>query len=90
MGLVQSVGCELEALWQNVQAGRSGISPIEALPASALPVKFGAEVKNFTGHRRLRPLDAQLKRAIKKNMKVMCRESRWAWLSRRRRWFIQV
>ncbi len=75
MGLVSPLGCELEALWQNVQAGRSGISPIEALPASALPVKFGAEVKDFTGAiEDYGPLDAQLKRAIKKNMKVMCRE----------------
>ena len=48
---------------------------MQALPASALPVQYGCEVKDFTGAiEDYGQLDAQLKRAIKKNMKVMCRE----------------
>lgn len=75
LGLVSPLGNELETLWQNIQAGKSGISPLKALPASALPVHYGCEVPEFTGAiEDYGPLDAQLKRSIKKNMKVMCRE----------------
>ncbi|MCC6507662.1 MAG: beta-ketoacyl-[acyl-carrier-protein] synthase family protein [Pirellulaceae bacterium] len=75
LGVVSPLGCEPESLWQNVQAGKSGISPLRALPAAALPIHFGAEVHDFTGDiENYGPLDNQLKRAIKKNMKVMCRE----------------
>ena len=75
LGLVSPLGSELETLWQNIQADKSGISALQALPASALPVQYGCEVKDFTGAiEDYGQLDAQLKRAIKKNMKVMCRE----------------
>jgi len=75
LGIVSPLGCEPDALWANIQAGRSGIAPLSALPASALPVHFGAEVREFTGAiEDYGVLDSGLKRAIKKNMKVMCRE----------------
>lgn len=75
LGLVSPLGSELETLWQRIQADESGISPFQALPGSALPVQYGCEVKDFTGAiEDYGQLDAQLKRAIKKNMKVMCRE----------------
>lgn len=75
LAVISPLGCEPETLWQNVQAGKSGIGPLQALPARALPIHFGAEVKDFTGAiEDYGPVDNLLKRAIKKNMKVMCRE----------------
>jgi 3-oxoacyl-[acyl-carrier-protein] synthase II len=75
LAVISPLGCEPESLWQNVQAGNSGIGPLQALPARALPIHFGAEVKDFTGAiEDYGPVDNLLKRAIKKNMKVMCRE----------------
>lgn len=75
LGLVSPLGNEVDTLWQSVQADKSGITPLKAVPASALPIHYGCEVTDFTGAiEDYGNLDAQLKRAIKKNMKVMCRE----------------
>ncbi|MFO1064775.1 MAG: beta-ketoacyl synthase N-terminal-like domain-containing protein [Pirellulales bacterium] len=75
MGVVSPLGCEPDTLWENVAAGRSSIAPLKAVPGSALPIKHGSEANDFTGAiEDYGPLDNQLKRAIKKNMKVMCRE----------------
>ncbi len=75
LGVVSPLGCDPESLWKNVQSGNSGIGPLQSLPAAALPIHFGAEVRDFTGAiEDYGTLDNQLKRAIKKNMKVMCRE----------------
>lgn len=75
LGIVSPLGCEPEALWQNVAENKSSIRPLTGIPGAALPVHFGSEVYEFTGAiEDYGPLDNQLKRAIKKNMKVMCRE----------------
>ncbi len=75
MGIISPLGCEPESLWQSVIEGRSGIAELKALPPQALPIHFGSEVTQFTGAiEDYGPLDAGMKRAIKKNMKVMCRE----------------
>ncbi len=56
-------------------AGRSGVAPIESFPTETLPVKAGAEVRDFTGQiDDFGPLDAGLKKTIRKGLKVMCRE----------------
>lgn len=74
-GLVSPLGNDGEALWDSLRQGKSGIGAIESLPTGALPVKSGAEVKDFTGAiEDYGPLDKVLQRSIKKNMKVMCRE----------------
>lgn len=75
LGVISPLGCEPESLWNNVQAGQSGIAALRSLPVSSLPVHFGAEVSQFSGAiEDYGPLEAGLKRSIKKNMKVMCRE----------------
>lgn len=74
-GLVSPLGNEGETLWDSLVQGKSGIGPIESLPISSLPIKSGSEVKDFTGAiEDYGTLDKVLQRAIKKNMKVMCRE----------------
>lgn len=75
LGVISPLGCEPESLWQNVQAGKSGIGSLPSMPAPSLPIHFGSEVKDFTGAiEDYGAIDAALKRSIKKNMKVMCRE----------------
>src|SRR5689334_21383688 len=46
-GPIAPNGIGVEAFWSNTIAGKSGISPIEAIDTSALPNKFGGEVKDF-------------------------------------------
>lgn len=74
LGVVSPLGCEPEELWQNVSSGKSGIAALSTLCSDMLVV-HGAAVPNFTGAiEDYGPLDGGLKRSIKKNMKVMCRE----------------
>jgi 3-oxoacyl-[acyl-carrier-protein] synthase II len=75
MGVVSPIGSDVETIWSSLAAGQSGIGKIESMPTNALPVKSAAEVKDFKGEiEDYGPLDKTLQRAIKKNMKVMCRE----------------
>ncbi|MFO0941306.1 MAG: beta-ketoacyl synthase N-terminal-like domain-containing protein [Pirellulales bacterium] len=75
LGVVSPIGCDLDTIWSNLTNGKSGITPIAHMPTNALPVKSGAECKSFTGDiEDYGQLDKQTQRAIKKNMKVMCRE----------------
>lgn len=75
LGIVSPIGNDPDALWNSLSQGVSGIRPIESLPTAALPFHSGGEVKEFTGViEDYGPLDKPLQRAIKKNMKVMCRE----------------
>ena len=46
-GLVSPLGNTVESFWQQILAGASGISQIERFDASALPVRFAGEVKNW-------------------------------------------
>ncbi|MBP5295828.1 MAG: beta-ketoacyl-ACP synthase II, partial [Bacteriovoracaceae bacterium] len=48
MGAICGLGNSLTEIWQNVMAGKSGISLIEQIDASNLPVRFAGEVKNLT------------------------------------------
>lgn len=75
LGIVSPIGSDPESLWSSLESGQTGIGPIESLPTHSLPVSSGAEVKEFTGKiEDYGPLEKSLQRAIKKNMKVMCRE----------------
>ncbi|AGX43533.1 beta-ketoacyl-ACP synthase II [Clostridium saccharobutylicum] len=47
MGAVTSLGIGAENLWKSIKEGKSGISRIERVDVSDLPVKVGAEIKNF-------------------------------------------
>lgn len=75
LGIVSPLGDDVDTVWQNLSSGKSGIAPIELTPTSALPFKSGGEARGFTGKIDCYgPLEKTLQRAIKKNMKVMCRE----------------
>lgn len=75
IGLVSPLGNSPDTLWEALQARRSGVAPFQSLPTQNLPVKFGAEARDFTGHiDNFGTLDPTVKKAIRKGLKVMCRE----------------
>ena len=47
MGAVTPIGIGVQAYWDNLISGVSGVAPIRGFDASALPVRFGGEVKDF-------------------------------------------
>jgi 3-oxoacyl-[acyl-carrier-protein] synthase II len=70
VGIISPIGIGMDAYWESVAAQKSGISKVELLEASALPMNVAAEVKDFT--------DANAKKEYlkkqRKSLKVMCRE----------------
>ncbi len=47
MGIVCPIGHDVESMWSNLLAGRSGIATTTLFDASTYPTKFGAEVKEY-------------------------------------------
>lgn len=47
VGSVSSLGIGAYNLWKSIRAGKCGISTIERIDVSNLPVKVGAEIKDF-------------------------------------------
>ncbi|WEK56228.1 MAG: beta-ketoacyl-ACP synthase II [Candidatus Cohnella colombiensis] len=47
MGVITSLGCDLPTLWNNLLAGKSGVSQIEAFDTTEYTTKIAAEIKNF-------------------------------------------
>ena len=75
LGLVSPIGSDLDRVWDSLTHSTSGITAIDSLPTAPLPIQSGGQVKDFTGAiEDYGDLDKLLQRAIKKNMKVMCRE----------------
>ena len=79
MGTVCPLGLTLEDVWAGLLAGTSAMGPLESFPAEGLPLHYAAEARCFTGEiDNFGPLDAEKKKAIRKGLKVMCRESQMA------------
>ena len=49
-GVLSPIGCSTDAVWDALQARRSGVALIASMPTDTLPVKAGGEVRSFTGH----------------------------------------
>jgi len=47
MGILTSLGSELEQFWGNLLEGKSGVSLIEAFDVSEYPTRIAAEIKGF-------------------------------------------
>jgi len=47
LGVLSSVGLDVESSWQGVLAGKSGIAPITKFDTSPFSVSFGGELKGF-------------------------------------------
>lgn len=79
LGLISPLGNTPAALWDALAAGRSGVASISLLPSENQPLKIAAEAREFTGEiENFGPLEKERKKAIKKGLKVMCRETRMA------------
>jgi len=75
MGLVSPLGNDLDEFWSSLVEGRSGVGPLSMTPPGALPVSFGAEARQFRGAiDDFGPLPKEQAKAIRKGLKVMCRE----------------
>lgn len=75
LGLITPLGNSPQALWDALSAGRSGVAPLAAFPGGALNVAFAAEAREFTGDiGDFGALEPEQKKAIRKGLKLMCRE----------------
>jgi len=75
MAIVSPLGDTKKALWDALSAGRSGVGRLTTVPSGVVPVKFGADAAGFRGKiDDFGPLDKDRKKAIRKGLKVMCRE----------------
>jgi len=75
MGLICPLGNSKEALWEAIRAGQSGVLPVSAADHGEIPVPFAAEARQFQGKiEDFGPLDKERSKAIRKGLKMMCRE----------------
>jgi 3-oxoacyl-[acyl-carrier-protein] synthase II len=75
IGVICPLGSTKEALWEGLSQRRSGVGPLSPGLAESVPIHFGAEARQFTGDiDDFGPLDKEQKKAIRKGLKVMCRE----------------
>lgn len=79
MGVVCPLGNSVEEMRAALASGRSGVQPLTLLPAINDHVTFGGECREFTGDiENFGPLEKEVKKAIRKALKVMCRETMMA------------
>jgi len=76
MGLISPVGNTKEDLWDALSAGRSGVRPLDAQQFGSAPVAVAASAQQFTGDiEDFGPMEKEVKKALRKGLKLMCRES---------------
>ncbi|MGH1418331.1 MAG: beta-ketoacyl-[acyl-carrier-protein] synthase family protein [Hyphomicrobiaceae bacterium] len=54
LGAVTPIGETVDELWAGVQAGKSGVSPLEGFPLEDLKIKIAAQIKDFDHKARLK------------------------------------
>jgi 3-oxoacyl-[acyl-carrier-protein] synthase II len=75
IGVVSPLGSQIEAFWDSLAKGRSGVRTLVSIPPTALPTRFGAEAWDFSGEiGDFGDLAPEQKKPIRKGLKVMCRE----------------
>jgi len=75
VGSISALGSTKEALWESLSQARSGVGPSSVEFSDAIPIRVAAEAKQFTGEiDDFGPLEKEQKKAIRKGLKVMCRE----------------
>ena len=79
LGAVCPLGNSVDSLWEGLLAQTSGVTPLELLPPLEGFVHFGGQAKAFSGHiDNFGTLRKDQKKAIRKALKVMCRETMMA------------
>lgn len=75
LGLISPLGSTAAELWEGLSTGKSAVAPLAAFDAQALPTSFAAEARQFTGDvADFGGLEGDMKKAVRKGLKVMCRE----------------
>jgi len=76
LGLISPLGNSPELLWSALSQGTSGVAPLVGVPPDFLPVKVAGECREFTGAiGDFGELPPDAKKAIRKGLKMMCRET---------------
>lgn len=76
LGVISPLGNSPSALWEGLTTGRSGVVPLTSVPTEYLPSTFAGEARDFSGSiDDFGALEPEKKKAIRKGLKVMCRES---------------
>ncbi len=79
LGVICPLGDSPEKLWENLRKGHSGIARLRHFPELESLLRYGGEASQFTGHiDEFGQLDKSRKKAIRKSLKVMCRETMMA------------
>ena len=79
LGVVSPLGNTVAQMWQAMLDGQSGVAPLQMLPPLEGVVHFGGEAREFTGAiDNFGELTKDRKKAIRKALKVMCRETMMA------------
>lgn len=79
LAAISPFGLDPEELWQGLVEQRSAVGPLTAFATDGLPLRHAAEAAAFTGHiNEFGDLDGERKKAIRKGIKVMCRETQMA------------
>jgi 3-oxoacyl-[acyl-carrier-protein] synthase II len=75
VGLICPLGSSPRELWQALSTSQSGIGPWQGFPLGNLPVTVAAPARQFQGRiEDFGPLEKEQAKAIRKGLKVMCRE----------------
>jgi len=76
IGVIGPLGNTKEALWNALSAGRSGVRRQDQIRERDFPLPFAAPATGFDGKiDAFGPLEKETKKAIRKALKMMCRES---------------
>ncbi len=79
LGIICPLGSAPDAVWTALAEGRSGVAVSTLLPPDRQPLRFAGEARQFTGEiDDFGELSKEQRKAIKKGLKVMCRETRMA------------
>jgi 3-oxoacyl-[acyl-carrier-protein] synthase II len=73
------LGSTLSEFWAALSSGKSGVEPLVNLPALDGKIVYGGECRDFKGEiDNFGELEKDLKKSIRKALKMMCRESMMA------------
>lgn len=87
LGVITPLGSTLEAYWDALVAGRSGVTPLDLVPSEFLPTACAGQIREFTGAvEDFGPLEGERKKAIRKGIKLMCRECQMGVAAAQRAW----
>ncbi|MBN2290804.1 MAG: beta-ketoacyl-[acyl-carrier-protein] synthase family protein [Pirellulales bacterium] len=75
IGAICPLGSTSETIWEALSTHKSGVGPLTSMPQDSFPIKVAAEAEQFLGKiDDFGPLEKDQKKAIRKGLKVMCRE----------------